>query len=237
MKVRSENFGEEERRIREAYARRQEGDRYSFFNPAHLFLVQERERQLLELLKQAGCSHLEDKKILEIGCGKGLWMGEFVKWGARPEHLTGVDLLVGSLNVARSKHSEKVGFVCGNGAYLPFSPGTFDLVLQATAFTSILDRDMQQAVAQEMLRVLKPQGFIIWYDYHVNNPWNPNVRGVKKREITQVLFPGCVVKLRRLTLAPPLTRRLARHSVFLCALLERLPFLCTHYLGVIRKTP
>ena len=36
---------------------------------------------------------------------------------------------------------------------------------------------MKQAVAEEMLRVLKPQGLILWYDYHVNNPWNKDVRG------------------------------------------------------------
>jgi len=235
IKGEPENFRAEEQRIRAAYARRREGDLYSLFNPAQLFLVQERERRLLELLRQNGISDLADVRILEVGCGTGLWLGDFIQWGARPELLTGLDLRTESLGEARSLHSEKVGLICGNGAYLPFVPETFDLVLQATVFTSILDKNMRVKVAQEMLRVLKPQGFIIWYDYHVNNPWNPDVRGVKKSEITEDLFPGGLVKLRRLTLAPPLTRRLARHAPLLCALLERLPFLCTHYLGLIRK--
>jgi hypothetical protein len=34
-----------------------------------------------------------------------------------------------------------------------------------------------------MVRVLKPEGLILWYYYHVNNPSNPDVRGVKCREI------------------------------------------------------
>ncbi len=121
-----------------------------------------------------------------------------------------------------------------NAAHLPFSPAAFDLVLQSLLFTSILDPAMKQAVAREMLRVLKPGGLILWYDYHVNNPWNPDVAGVKKNEI-QALFPGCRVQLRRITLAPPLTRLLAPHSFLLCSLLEKLRVLNTHYLGVIRK--
>jgi hypothetical protein len=87
-----------------------------------------------------------------------------------------------------------------------------------------------------MLRVVKPRGVILWYDYHVNNPWNPDVRGVKKQEIRH-LFPGCRVDLQRLTLAPPLARRLAPYSFLLCCLLEKIPLLCTHYLGVIRREP
>jgi len=227
----------ETERIKAAYTRRQCGDLYSWFTPAHLFIMQDRERRVLNLLKSLELTRLEGQKILEVGCGTGYWLGEFIKWGARPENLTGIDLLSEKLVTARSIQASKVGLVQANAAYLPFPSSYFDIVLQSMVFTSILDPAMKQAVAEELLRVLKPQGLILWYDYHLNNPWNPNVRGVKKREITKVLFPGCAVKLRRLTLAPPLTRRLAPHSVFLCSFLERLPFLCTHYLGIIRKIP
>ena len=30
--------------------------------------------------------------------------------------------------------------------------------------------DMRKQMAVEMLRVVKPTGLILWYDYHVNNP-------------------------------------------------------------------
>jgi len=85
-----------------------------------------------------------------------------------------------------------------------------------------------------MLRVLKPDGLIVWYDFHVNNPKNRDVRGVKKQEIRE-LFPACQIELRRATLAPPIARTLASYSWLLCYLLERIPLLCTHYLGAIRK--
>jgi hypothetical protein len=101
-------------------------------------------------------------------------------------------------------------------------------------FTSILDEDLKRHAAAEMLRVLKRDGLILWYDYHVNNPFNRDVRGVKRREIHQ-LFPDCHVELKPITLLPPLARALAPYSYLGCYLLEKFSPLCTHYLGAIRK--
>ncbi len=93
---------------------------------------------------------------------------------------------------------------------------------------------MKRQIASEMLRVVKRDGLILWYDFHVNNPRNPDVRGIKKREIYQ-LFPGCRIELQRTTLVPPLVRLLAARSWLVCYRLGRIPWLCTHYLGVIQK--
>jgi ubiquinone/menaquinone biosynthesis C-methylase UbiE len=224
----------EEARIRAAYAKRQEDTRYSWFNSGHLFMVQERERRLLALLKRHGVVPLNIKKILEVGCGTGYWLREFIKWGARPENVTGVDLLADRVVEAKKLCPEAVRIQCGSAAELTLPDEAFDLVFQSTVFTSILDPSMRRQVASEMLRVVKKDGLIVWYDYHVNNPWNPDVQGVKKREIHQ-LFPECRVDLRRITLAPPLARLLAPYSWLACYFLEKLPFLCTHYLGVIQK--
>ncbi len=224
----------EEARIRAVYAKRQEGDRYSWFSPGHLFMIQERERRLLALLARHGFAPLNTKKILEIGCGTGYWLREFLKWGARPENITGIDLLLDRVAKARELCPGAVNVQCGSAAQLAFPDATFDLVLQSTVFTSVLDPDMKQQIASEMLRVVKGECLILWYDYHVNNPWNPDVRCVKKGEIYQ-LFPGCRIELQRITLAPPLVRLLALYSWLVCYVLERIPWLRTHYLGVIRK--
>jgi tRNA G46 methylase TrmB len=55
--------------------------------------VQQREQRLIELLLRHDCAPLDSKKILEIGCGSGDHLRDFVKWGARPENVTGVELL------------------------------------------------------------------------------------------------------------------------------------------------
>ena len=191
----------EEARIRAAYAKREEDDaRYSWFSPGYQFMMQQRERRVLALLRRHDCENLESKKILEVGCGAGQWLRDFVKWGARPENITGIDLLADRVSKARRLCPPYNPYRMRSAAELPFSDGTFDLVLQSTVFTSILDADLKRRVAAEMMRVVKPDGFILWYDYHVNNPWNPDVKGVKRREINR-LFPSCQIELRRITLA------------------------------------
>lgn len=228
------SFQPEEARIRAAYARRQADPRYSWFNPGHLFMSQEEERAVLQLLSRYRHTPLDATTILEVGCGSGYWLREFIKWGARPDNLVGVDLLPDRLVKARKLCPDSVTFQGGNAAKLGFPDCTFDLVLQATVFTSILDPTLKQQMASEMVRVVKPDGLIVWYDYYMNNPWNPDVRGVKKREIFE-LFAGCQVELRRITLAPPLARFCAPYSWLLCYYLEKIPWLCAYYLGAIRK--
>jgi ubiquinone/menaquinone biosynthesis C-methylase UbiE len=225
----------EEKRIRSVYSRRQKNDsRYSWFSPGHLFMIQERERRFLQLLKRHSFEPLKTKKILEIGCGTGYWLHEFVKWGAQPENITGVDLLPELVSEARRLCPEGVTVHQGSAAQLEFSDKTFHVVLQSTVFTSILDTAFQAQIATEMIRVLKDDGLIVWYDFHVNNPRNPDVRGITKQDIIR-LYPNCSVHLQRITLAPPLARVIAPYSWLSCQILEHVPWLCTHYLGVIQK--
>lgn len=49
------------------------------------------------------------------------------------------------------------------------------------------------------------------------------------------LFPGCRFTFERITLAPPLARRLAPLSRGLCTFLESLKIFNTHYLAAIRR--
>ena len=70
------------------------------------------------------------------------------------------------------------------------------MVLQSTVFTSIQDDGLKAQVAAEMMRVVRPDGLILWYDFRVNNPRNPDVTGVGKTEILR-LFPGLKVSSSR----------------------------------------
>ena len=230
-------FSVETQRIVAAYERRKRTvppDRYSVFNRGDTLDFQELEREILAVLDREHFDLSGEKLILEVGCGTGVWLREFVKWGALPEHLVGIDLLPERIEKARKLCPCGVTLECGNAARLEFPNNCFDLVLQSTVFTSILDRSLRHAVAAEMLRVLKPNGFIIWYDLYWNNPRNPDVRGIRGREIRE-LFCGCQVRLRRVTLAPPIGRFIARYSLLLYMLLSRTKILCTHYFGLIRK--
>jgi SAM-dependent methyltransferase len=229
-----ESVETEEARIRSVYRRRNDDHQYSWFSPDYLFIVQQRECNLLKLLRRYGFGDLHSKKILEVGCGTGHWLRDFIKWGAMPENIIGIDLLSERVAAARHLCPAAVEINQGNAAVLQFSDESFDIVLQSTVFTSVIDANVKRQMAYEMHRVVKHDGLILWYDFRVNNPWNPDVRGVNRYEI-QKLFPGCDITLHRVTLLPPLTRRLAPYSWMGCYLLEKIPWLCTHYLGVIQK--
>lgn len=216
--------------MRAAYARRQE--RSSWASWAYVLAFQDRERHVLALLKRYGFLPLAKQAILDVGCGKGSWIRQFVRWGAQPENLAGIDILRDAVAQARRLVPGAVRLEIGNAAELPYPAAAFDLVLQSTVFTSVLDQDVRRKIASEMLRVIKPRGLILWYDFHMNNPRNPDVRRVTRREI-RALFPGCHIDLQRVTLAPPLMRWLAPHSWVLTYALGRIPALCTHYLGAI----
>jgi ubiquinone/menaquinone biosynthesis C-methylase UbiE len=222
----------EAERLQAAYAQRQ--DLSSWASSGHLFSHQARERRALGLLKRYGFLPLAEKLILDVGCGSGGWIQQLVRWGAQPEHITGLDLLPDRLERARQRVPSAVRLEAGNAAELPFPDAAFDLVLQSTMFTSVLDPDVRRTIASEMLRVLRPGGLILWYDFHVTNPWNADVRPVTKQEIRE-LFSGCRIELRRITLLPRLARWLAPRSWLLTYLLSGIPLLCTHYLGAITK--
>jgi len=234
MPITGDSLKAEAARIEEAYARRKKDHLYSRFNPAYLFMVQEREHRFLDLLSRYGCVSLDAKKILEVGCGSGDLLRDFIKWGGRPENIVGVELLPERVAEAVDLCPNAISVHQGNAAKLPFSDESFDLVMQSTVFTSVLDACMKEQLASEMCRVLKRDGLLLWYDYHMNNPSNPDVKGVKRREI-YALFPDCDIHLQRITLAPPIARRLAPLSWLLCYVLSKIPWLCSHYIGVIRK--
>ena len=225
----------EEERIRAAYARRPVEDwRYSPFNPAHLLAMQQLETGMLALLRRNRRTQLSSYRVLDVGCGAGRLLNRLLGWGAAPANLAGVDLLPDRIAEARSLLPAEVRLICASARQLEFPAESFDLIFQLTVFTSILDPELKRQIAAEMLRVLRPEGLIVWFDYHMNNPRNPDVRGVGKQKIRE-LFPGCRIELRRITLAPPINRLLAPWSPLLCQLLSRAPFLCTHYLGGICK--
>src|SRR5450631_2138596 len=130
-------------RIRAAYSRRPDQFRYTLLDPANLLASHEREKRILAAFTRHGCAPIEKARILEVGCGTGFWLREFVRWGARPENIAGVDLLPERIAEARVLCPTGIDLKCQNAAKLEFSSGTFDLVFQSTVFTSILEEEMK----------------------------------------------------------------------------------------------
>ncbi len=205
-------------------------DVYSWFNQANLFTLQQRQRIVLAALQKKGITNLPDLNIFEMGCGGGGVLTEFLNFGASPHNLYGMDLLADRLTHAKSQLPASY-FVNADGQNIPFSSHSFDLILQYTALSSILDPQLRQRIATDMLRVLKPNGIILWYDFWLN-PTNPQTRGIRPAEI-RGLFPNCNFELHKITLAPPIARRIVPLSWGLALFLEGIKIFNSHYLGVI----
>jgi ubiquinone/menaquinone biosynthesis C-methylase UbiE len=224
------------KRLRNEYAGREHrfADKhfYSAFNQANLFAIQQRERSIWSVLSRHGFQNLKERKVLEVGCGDGGVLINFLVNGADPLKIHGIDLLYSRLKHAKKKLALS-WMVNADGQSLPYSSETFDLVLQFTAFSSILDDQIKSNMAADMLRVLKPEGAVLWYDFWLN-PTNPQTRGIRPKEIRK-LFPDCSYDLRKITLAPPIARRVVPISWGLALFLESLTIFNSHYLVLIRN--
>jgi SAM-dependent methyltransferase len=225
---------DERSRLRAEYEDRKRryggSDIYSWLSPANLFAIHQRQRAVLTALKKKGRVRLAELLIFEMGCGAGGVLAEYLDFGALPEKLHGVDLLFDRL-----LHAHRIlptaGIAHADGQALPFPSASFDLVLQCTALSSVLDADLRQKICADMLRILKRDGMILWYDFWLN-PFNPQTRGIGPAEIRD-LFPGCTFEFHKITLAPPLARRIVPFSWALALFLEGLRIFNTHYLVVI----
>jgi ubiquinone/menaquinone biosynthesis C-methylase UbiE len=204
-------------------------------NPGNQAIACERQRAIRHVLDQHGCLPLDQKRILDVGCGAGHELAHLLHIGANPNHLVGVDLMPDRIASAQ-RYYPSLNFIVGNAESLAFPDVSFDLVLLFTVFTSILDDRMAKNVSHEILRVLKPGGVVIWYDFRYNNPRNPHVRGMNITAIRKY-FAECHILMRTITLLPPLARRLGQGVPLLYPLLSRMPFLRTHYIGVLVKVP
>ncbi len=219
--------------IAERYARRPVNDRYSLLRPEVWQMLQERQRALLRVLaKRPG--GVADWRLTEVGCGAGGNLLELLRTGLLPAHLSGIELLPERYAMARALLPDSVTLLLGNAAEADIAAGSQDLLLQSTVFSSILSDEVQHAVAAAMWRWLKPGGAVLWCDFIIDNPRNPDVRGVPLKRVRE-LFPDARIQWQRLTLAPPLARIVCRLHPGAYTLFNSIPWLRTHVLAVIEK--
>lgn len=224
-------------RIRQRYAKRRTSGteaRYSPLNPYVSRVSRERDAALVRWVHEAGLAPVEDKTVLEIGCGNGSNLLRLIQLGFLPENLVGNELLVERAAEARHCLPESTRILLGDAVELALDGQQFDVVFQSTVFSSILEDEFQERLASRMWSLAKPGGGVLWYDFVYNNPANPDVRGICLSRVRE-LFPMGRVSRWRLTLAPPIGRRIAARAPWLFPLLNALPFLRTHVLCWITK--
>ena len=173
----SQKFSELGERERERYNEGLQRDGYSkFFNHCRYFYIRRRYQLIKEMMQ-----YVEGKKVLEIG--STAWRGWLENNSILPSSLTcinisEVELQVGIDSAVSSKNSPD--FILMDAHDLQFEDGIFDFVFG----DAILHHLNMAPALDEIFRVLKPNGKILFVEPLDINPVGKLVRSLTKKART-----------------------------------------------------
>lgn len=126
----------------------------SWFQTPHGRYVQAYENEMIMSLADIK----ENMRIADVGCGTGLYTQKLCQHGAK---VVGIDISPEMLEIAARKteqYKDRVEFVRGDAACLPFADCSFDLVFSITAMEFF---DKPKQCLHEMHRILRPGGHMV----------------------------------------------------------------------------
>ena len=208
--------------------------KYSRLNHDVMFSVHERQRLLIDFLGSTTGLDLNRSAILDVGCGAGVNLLDLITLGANPDNITGIDILPDRLKVAHKLLPKSVILIEGDISVSSLSGSTFDFIFVSLVFSSVLDPGHRKLMAEKIWSLLKPGGSLFWYDFIYNNPSNPDVSGVPL-DLIKKLFPYASIQTKKITLAPPIARRLTKLNPSLYWVFNLFPFLRTHLFCKVTK--
>ena len=177
-------------------------------------------------------------KILDVGCGSGTSLLQFLRLGFPAANLTGVDADQSRIAEARERFPN-VRFECETAESLSFPDAAFDLVFESTLFMMLTSDAVARAVATEMLRVTRPGAYVMLVDWRYAEPGSREHRAVSGKRIDSLFRVGTaadVVARERGALIPPLGRILSRVAPPLYFVVQTLfPFAVGQITTVLRK--
>lgn len=224
------NRAEELKRIHKHYEKRKNKIKTS---PGKLSWISRME-QYKQTLMQADALPLGEKKLLDVGCSTGKWLVDACEnWGGKLENCHGLELRQEIVEKGK-KMFPGLKLVAASADKMPFEDEQFDIVHQSMMFSSILDANFRKIAAKEIWRVLKPGGYIIWFDF-ICNPFNPNTIGMRKKNINKLFPHAKSIQYKRIGVAPPIARIVNHVNEKIVPWLEKLLFLNVYYMVMLQK--
>ena len=155
-----------------------------------------------------------------------------INLGANEKNISGIDIRDSSILNAKRRYP-KAHFNMMDARILTYENNTFDCIISFTLLSSVLGFDNRKRIINEAMRVLKPNGFIIYYDMRYNNPFNNNIVGINKKELSK-LFTNMKLDLNLLTIVPPVARRLGFLTKFLYPQISKISLFNSHYMFLVK---
>jgi SAM-dependent methyltransferase len=206
-------------------------------NPEVLFQTLAIDRANIAALRVADIDR-QSARVLDVGCGSGASLLQFIRLGFDPRNLYGIDMSEERIAEARARLAG-VSFKVADARFIPQSDASLDLVFESTMLGTLDDRDLLQAIASDMLRVTRPGGFIMLCDWRYSKQGSGVKTSINPPMIAKLFDVGGateVVSRVRGALVPPLGRRLSRLAPSLYFLTQTLlPFTAGQVTTVLRK--
>jgi SAM-dependent methyltransferase len=209
-------------------------DSDSILRPDVWQTVHERQRAMLRLFARLGWQELATRRMLEVGCGAGENLLEFLRLGFLPRNLVGIEAQPDRFAQAMQFLPSGITLMQGDASLISLPDESEDIVYQSEVFSPLLDVPFQWRLAQTMWRWVRPGGGILWYDIAATRGAGGGRQGLSIARIRD-LFPQGRVEYRRLTLLQPIARRVCRVHPMLYSCFNALPQLRTHVLAWIEK--
>ena len=172
-----------------------------------------------------------DGVVLDLGCGDGDLTDERARLPGGTDWI-GLDLREDAVNRARARFPD-TRFIVASADAVPLADASVDVVVARVLFSSLPSMRLEDAVAREIGRLLRPGGWLVWLDVRYRNPANPAIHGLSERHIAR-LFPGWHRELRLVGLLPPIARRLGPITPVAFPALAAVPALRSHLVGRLR---
>jgi SAM-dependent methyltransferase len=179
-----------------------------------------------------------DLRVLDVGCGSGATWYQLFRLGVKPHNTVGIDVQSDRLKHI-GEHYPQATVLFADASQMPLADESFDLVYESTLFATLSERSLRQRVASEMIRVCKPNGYLLLVDWRVRNPFDAGSGKLNRRELQQLFGAGTTTRLlavARGALIPPLGRLLSAYAEpFYFLIAGLLPALVGQVVYVLQK--
>lgn len=178
-------------------------------------------------------------RILDVGCGSGAGLIQFLRLGFRPDQLSGIDISKERIDDARQR-LPNVDFKCQNADSMSYADGEFDVVFESTMFVLLPSGEIARSIAREMIRVTRPGGYLMLVDWRYSRPGSDVYKAMTKKRIADLFEVGSTTSFftrEKGALVPPLGRLLSRRAPSLYFIVQALvPFAVGQVTTVLRKS-